>query len=1329
MRVGTVNARILMSWTCDTSFVNVVTVCYDAAQYRMAAWGNKGMVAVAREMYELLFSQNYLEHRLRRQYTSTLVDLMPRARHAWEELCGRWARESNNLSALNEDETEDRWIKPLLDELWPESYVVQRGLGGHRPDYVFFAEQRARDAAQQVPTTLFESAVALGEAEAWRKDLSRRNARHLLLVETPESVLDQRSDRETPYEQILRYLNTFPPTWGIVTNGHQWRLCAQNVRTADKAYYEVDLVDILLRQDFDAFQSFFLLFECGAFTDGRLTDIQRDSNVYAVEVGAQLSTQVFSALEALANGWVEHDPSLAQSAAGRRRLYDSGLIYLYRLLFILYAESRDLLPRRDSIYHDDYGLDRLVERLAAEQPLDQQQPSGHYLWQRLCKLFAALDQGRPARVAAEPPLNALDSGTIIPAYNGGLFKPNGVSGLDTALVDAVPLPNSALGAALRALAIVNGARVDYSDLRIQQLGTMYEGLLEQELQLCVSINTDEPPIALTRNRRRRREQGGFYTPDAAVDYIVEQTLKPLVMRQHENRVTYRSPDQILRLRVLDPAMGSGHFLVSALNYLTVALGEARRQSHGLVLSEADDTEDKRQIAERCLYGVDRNPLAVELAKLAVWLATADAGKPLSFLDHHLQCGDSLLGLTIRQVGSPPVASSRQRREERSGQASLYEQRLNAHLPDVMKELFIILRTPSDDLEQVRRKGQASAAIAARVAPFVITADTRAAIASGMPATTEEYATLLDKLDDPTAFEQDPLAQRLRDPNRAYAKLPFLHWELAFPDVFFQWDERRGVQRLPEGQAGFDAIVGNPPYVRSALLGAYKSFFKGYYQRVYGGGADLYVYFIERSLQLLKARGRLGFIGSSSWLRAGYAGKLRRHLRVQVTFESLVDLGDTRVFADAPDVYTAIPIIVKAPPPPGYDTQVAVFTRPARDLAALKGVVGLAAELATDALRERSFSLRIDEQPDQGWDLAPNDVQVLLRRMRAAGRPLADIVGDHMYSGIKTGDTDVFVVDRATRDRLVAEDPGSAAILEPFAQGRDMRRWFVEDTERWLILAYRGIDLDQFPAIEAYLAPFRGQLEPRPSNWLGEGPWTGRKAGDYQWYELQDPVEYHAEFKRPKIVYPDIANYPRFAWEESGLYLGNTGFAIIEPAPWILGFLGSRCAWFLLAHDAKYFEERAGLQRRRLFDEHMRRLHVPNLEPSARAALGRLATDLTKLASERHALDRAVQRRILTDLGRGHGRLNQKLARWWDASLTFAHFQEELRRNFRVHIPVEERDEWERWFDARSGDHAALTERIIDRERQIDERIYEAYGLTADERLRVEHETAYTYGIA
>jgi len=374
------------------------------------------------------------------------------------------------------------------------------------------------------------------------------------------------------------------------------------------------------------------------------------------------------------------------------------------------------------------------------------------------------------------------------------------------------------------------------------------------------------------------------------------------------------------------------------------------------------------------------------------------------------------------------------------------------------------------------------------------------------------------------------------------------WKAVFPEAF--------------ADGGFDVIVGNPPYVRQELLGGLKAYFERRF-RAYHGMADLYVYFFEKGLDLLKPGGRLSFVVTNKWLRAGYAEPLRRLLAEGAWLETLVDLGHAKeIFEDA-DVFPSIAVLEK--PRPEAAAPVPRVSVISRDDVRLDDLGRQVEEEGFDFPRERLGS--------GPWTLEPAMADSLMTKIQARGVPLAEYAGVKTFRGVVTGFNEAFLVDTATRDRLVSEDPRSTEILKPYLRGQDVRRWRAEWSGEWMIFTRRGIEIERYPAILRHLEQHRKGLEPKPMEWSGT-MWPGRKAGNYAWYEIQDSVEYFDLFEKPKIIYQDIVWESEFALDETGLYCNNTAYFVPSGDSWLLAVLNAPLIWWYSWRTAQHAKDEA-----------------------------------------------------------------------------------------------------------------------------------------------------------
>ncbi len=349
------------------------------------------------------------------------------------------------------------------------------------------------------------------------------------------------------------------------------------------------------------------------------------------------------------------------------------------------------------------------------------------------------------------------------------------------------------------------------------------------------------------------------------------------------------------------------------------------------------------------------------------------------------------------------------------------------------------------------------------------------------------------------------------------------------------------QAMREG--GFDAIVGNPPYVRQEGLGAVKTYFKTRY-KVYDGTADLYSYFIERGVSLLKKDGLFGYIVANKWMRANYGRALRAWLKQQCIAE-LTDFGDLPVFKGV-TTYPCILRIRKSSPGESFQAAVADTL----EFDSLEGYVS-----------GRSFLIRRDSLQDSGWTLTDERTQKLLAKLKAAGVQLGEYIGGKIYRGILTGLNEAFVIDAETRARLIAEDPRSEELIKPFLAGRDIKRYAPLKSDKWLILIPNGWTSrnakgpkwkwfeSAYPAIAGHLLPFKEKAEKRYDQ------------GEY-WWELR-ACDYYEVFEKPKILFPDISQRGNFTLDYKGVFYSvNTTYFICSNEKYLLALLNSSLMDFI-----------------------------------------------------------------------------------------------------------------------------------------------------------------------
>ena len=661
----------------------------------------------------------------------------------------------------------------------------------------------------------------------------------------------------------------------------------------------------------------------------------------------------------------------------------------------------------------------------------------------------------------------------------------------------------------------------------------------------------------------RKATGSYYTPRPIVDYMVDEALIAYLKTRlpnpsaqpdlHEQRLRHLlayndephqfSPEEVEglivaidNLKALDPACGSGAFLMGLLHKLVHILSkldphnERWKQRQIAKASEIPDAtvrekviEDiekafasgeldygrKLYLIENCIYGVDIQPIAVQIAKMRFFISLivdqrVDDAKPnrgilsLPNLETKFVAANTLIGI------------------EKPKQMVLHNPQIDAKEAELrrVRERHFAARTPATKAKCREQDAKLRAEISALLQ------------ADGFPRQTTEKLARWDPYDQNSSAD-------FFDPE----------WMFGLRD-------------------GFDIVIGNPPYIRQEEIKELKPLLQAQGYTCYTGTADLYVYFYERALQILHDGGVLAFISSNKFFRSDYGQKLRGLLARQ-TLHRIIDFGDAPVFTAI--AYPTIVILSKTPP---ADPQIRVLNwRP-----------GPPVEQFPEVFRTQSFQLPQHELRPDGWRLESPAVLRLLDKLRAAGTPLGEYVKGRLYRGILTGLNEAFVVDRATRDRLIAEHESSAEVLKPFLRGRDIKRWRVEPQDLWLLfipwhfplhndrtIVGPSVEAEQafrkgYPAIYNHLLQFKTELSAR------NAAETGIR---YEWYALQRwGAEYWQEFEQPKIVIPAIERTVSYAPDLQGHYSNDkTTICVSDQINYLLALLNSSALWWFIRATA------------------------------------------------------------------------------------------------------------------------------------------------------------------
>ncbi|HAZ23658.1 MAG TPA: type II restriction endonuclease [Algoriphagus sp.] len=717
------------------------------------------------------------------------------------------------------------------------------------------------------------------------------------------------------------------------------------------------------------------------------------------------------------------------------------------------------------------------------------------------------------------------------------------------------------------------------------------------------------------------KDGSFFTPGFITMYMCRETIRKAVIQKFKeakgwevenleqlyDKIDDRNEanELVNSLKICDPAVGSGHFLVSALNEIIAVKNDLKilQDRSGkrlkeyqvevvndeLIVTDEDGElfeyhpnnkesqriqetlfHEKQTIIENCLFGVDINPNSVKICRLRLWIELL---KSAYYKDPITLTGNSS---PVCYADSDEV---RDEYRDLRGSENLKGQRELETLPNIDINIkcgnSLVSRFGlEEDLSQALKKSKFSID-AYRIAVDryrnaeskeekremenlinAIKSDFRSEIANNDPKVKRKAKlggelynlTMQTGLFEESAKEKKARLAKIDKVSKELEKLETEIEEIKANQIFenaFEWRfEFPEVLNVEGDFVGFDVVIGNPPYIRQEEFSSLKPYLQGRYQ-TYAGTADLYVYFVELSMNLLKDTGNFVFIIPNKWMRAGYGKAMRNYVK-GFSIQEILDFGDLQVFEEA----TTYPLII------GLEKNIPIDKFTAVNLETLDFPLGMESYLAENRIEVLEEGLA-----DDGWTLTDSKAQKLISKLKSQGVPLSEYVDGKIFRGVLTGLNEAFVIDQETKDRLMAEDPKSEEIIKPFLAGRDIKRYQQPKSDKFLIFTRRGIEIENYPAILSYLEGFRKSLEPKPKDFKGTN-WPGRKPGSYKWYEIQDAVDYYEEFEKEKIIYPNICKRPEFAFDDSSKYTNQKCFIISHFDFGFLGILNSKITYFL-----------------------------------------------------------------------------------------------------------------------------------------------------------------------
>lgn len=724
--------------------------------------------------------------------------------------------------------------------------------------------------------------------------------------------LDKRAEsggtRLSPHALVQEYLNNNEHMYALVSNGRFIRILRDATRLSRLSYLEFDLEQIMEEGLYVEFALMFRVLHASRMPEKQDSGAECFLEFYHQEALAsgsrireRLSLAVENSIKELANGLLRNpnNQELRNKVLNQdltaKEYYLFTLRLVYRILFLLVIEERKLiysdkrdeeLNRNRSIYYDFYSVQRLT-KLA--EKLIYVDPRKTDLWQSLITTFALFEQEQYGKKLGISPLGA------------GIFSPNALGIISNQLID-----NETLLRVLRYLVTFENeqgqrVRVNYADLDVEEFGSVYEGLLDYDPQII--DNSGEPIFGFVKGDDRS-SSGSHYTPEELVRPLIKHSLDYLI----EDKLKEVDPEKgLLSLTICDVACGSGHILLSAARRVGFELAKVRSkedQPTPSVLRVA-----VRDVIRHCIYGVDLNPLAVELCKVALWLEAHEPGEPLNFLDHHIKCGNAIVGLAHadeleKGIASEAfktlpgddkeIASAFKKRNDlelkTSGQLTFSdESKIDNELRDVQVDFLKFAQLPENTPEQIANKEKAYQELTTgkkwwrlknladlQVAQFFIPKT----IANKEKLTTHsQYNTYLKQ---GTQIFDRGASMAISQEKR------FFHWFLEFPEVF--------------QKGGFDCILGNPPYLGGTKISTFygKSLFQ-YLTHIYfpaAGRCDLIGYFIRQINSITKEKGFYSLITTNSVsegdTREGALDIIVKHSSINHSVKSLLWPGTANV---------------------------------------------------------------------------------------------------------------------------------------------------------------------------------------------------------------------------------------------------------------------------------------------------------------------------------------------------------------------------------------------------------------------------------------------------
>lgn len=810
----------------------------------------------------------------------------------------------------------------------------------------------------------------------------------------------------------------------------------------------------------------------------------------------------------------------------------------------------------------------------------------------------------------------------------------------------------------------------------------------------------------------------------------KETIKSL----GENLQAYRN--WLLNITICDPACGSGAFLNQALEFLMeehAYVDELQAQLFGASIVFQDVSN---HILEKNIFGVDINDESVDIAKLSLWLRTAQRGRKLTTLNNNIKCGNSL-------IDDPSVAGEKAFNWQKEFPSIFVEKEKKAfHITTATHDSRTSQRMVDYKVRALRDNG-----LNPKAQPIWLEAEDEILITNTiyeiikedelnvmaynicgdhlhllLVCEEEEVSKIVGKIKGKTSRVYhsnkgiNPLVQKgeeksvplwtqkfgcneIKDEKQLWNTVEYIRTNREKHELPPLHSSNKGINPLvpieknelfycsyqhafrAEYKGGFDAVIGNPPYVKLEQIKDVSESLSKMKYKTFDKRGDLYVLFVERGFEILKKNGLISYIMPNKWLQAGYGEKLRGYFLTK-QLDQLIDFGDIQIFEGA----TTYPVIFIARQNKANETFKAALLKNSNALDFDFNV-----ESSSETFTTNQFS-------KDTWVISSGENQQLLSKLSSKHKTLKEFISGGANYGIKPGFTEAFIIDEKTKNKIITENANAEELIKPMLRGRDIQPWYADYQNYYFVCTFPAfkINIDNYPSIKNHLLSFgKERLEQ-------SGNKGSRKKTSNKWFETQDTIAYYNDFAKPKIMYQKFQVKPCFIYDESGLYCNDSMWIIPTDNKALLGILNSKMGWWLITKYCTQIQN--GCQ---LIWNYFGQIPVPEITSSVELTV-LVETMITKTAEQQKLANSFIS---LLQSKFEIEKLTTKLQNWHE--LEFGDFLKELKKA-KVQLSLSEEAEWMQYFNEQKQKAQALKSEIDKIDKEIDKMVYELYGLSEEE---------------